>query len=329
MCTALTLKTKEGCNLFGRNMDVEYSFNQSVYLIPRNFHYKNHATNQVTTTKFAILGMATIIDQHPCLADGFNEKGLACAGLNFPGFVHYEDKLSSDKINIPPYDIILWILSNFETLEQVKAAVENLRIVKIPLGENVPIPTLHWMVTDKSGKSIVIESTCKQLTVYDNPVGVLTNSPTFDWHLINLRQYMHLRPIQPKVTMWGDLELATLGQGQGTFSLPGDPSPISRFVRIAFFRAHANLSGDTLTTITEFFHLLSTVAMIKGSVVTEQGKDDLTLYTSCMCQEKGIYYYTTYNNHRINAIDLHKEDLNASNLKAFDYKDTQDIYFQN
>lgn len=329
MCTALTLKTKNGFNLFGRNMDVEYSFNQSIYLVPRNFEYKNHATDELSTTKYAILGMATIIDHHPCLADGLNEKGLACAGLNFPGFVHYADEIDPDKINIPPYDLILWILSNFETLDEVKAALTNVNIVKIPLGQNVPIPTLHWMVADKSGKSIVIETTAEKFSVYDNTVGVLTNSPTFDWHLINLRQYMSLSPYQPKIETWSDLELTTLGQGQGTFSLPGDPSPISRFVRIAFFRAHANIGEDEISAVTEFFHLLSSVAMIKGSVTTNEGKDDLTLYTSCMCQEKGIYYYTTYNNHRINAIDLNKEDLDASEIKAFEYKNEQDINYQN
>lgn len=329
MCTALTLKTKEGYHLFGRNMDVEYSFNQSIYLIPRNFEYTNHATKESHTTQYAILGMATVIDSHPCLADGFNEKGLACAGLNFPGFAHYAEALVPDQTNVPPYDIILWILSQFETLEEVKAALPKLNIVKIPLGQNIPIPTLHWMVTDKSGHSIVIESTKEKLTVYDNTVGVLTNSPTFDWHLINLRQYMNLSTHQPKAEIWGDLELTTLGQGQGTFSLPGDPSPISRFVRIAFFRAHANVGDDEMSAIIEFFHLLSGVAMIKGSVTTNEGKDDLTLYTSCMCQEKGLYYYTTYNNHRLNVINLNHEDLNGAELKRFVFKDDPDINYQN
>lgn len=329
MCTALTLKTKDGYHLFGRNMDVEYSFNQSIYLIPRNFQYTNHATDEQNTTKYAILGMATIIDHHPCLADGFNEKGLACAGLNFPGFVHYEDHITPGKTNIPPYDLILWVLSNFETLDEVKAALTKVNIVKIPLGENVPIPTLHWIVTDNTGQSIVIESTADKFSVYDNTAGVLTNSPTFDWHLINLRQYMHLSTHQPKVESWGDLELTTLGQGQGAFSLPGDSSPISRFVRIAFFRAHSNVGEDEMSAVTEFFHLLSSVAMIKGSVTTNEGMDDLTLYTSCMCQEKGIYYYTTYNNQRINMIDLNKEDLDAAEIKMFEFKDKQDINHQN
>lgn len=329
MCTALTLKTKDGYNLFGRNMDVEYNFNQAVHLIPRNFSYKNHATGKTEKTSYAILGMATLIDNHPCLADGLNEKGLGCAGLNFPGYVHYEDYIDPNKINIPPYDILLWILSNFETIDEVKTEMEKVNIVKVPLGEQIPLPTLHWMVTDKSGRSIVIENTKEKLSIYENKIGALTNSPTFDWHLTNLRQYMGLSSHQPHKTMCNDQELTTLGQGQGSFSLPGDPSTVSRFIRIAFFRSRAHVGEDELSAVTEFFHLLSSVAMIKGSVITEQEKDDITLYTSCMCQEKGIYYYSTYTNHRINAINMNKEDLDAKEIKIFEYKDQQDIHYQN
>lgn len=329
MCTALTLTTKDGNHLFGRNMDLEYSFNQAVQLVPRNFSYKNVATNEIEKTKYAMIGMGTLIDEHPMFAEALNEKGLTCAGLNFPIYSHWEDDVIEGKVNIPPFDVIPWILGNFETIEQLKPALENLNLVNAPINESTPLPTLHWIVSDKSGACIVIEKTKEKLNVYDNKVGVLTNSPTFDWHMTNINQYMGLQSTQPNDIKWHDQQLVPQGQGLGLIGLPGDFSPASRFVRIAYLRSNTVLSDDEFSAISEFFHMLNNVAMVRGSVVTPQGKNDITQYTSCMCQEKGIYYYNTYNNNQINVIDMNKEDLNSDKIKTFDYKDTLSFNHQN
>ena len=119
MCTALTLKTKDGYNLFGRNMDLSYSFNQAVTLVPRNYEYRDRVTNKMKKTKYAMIGMASVIDDYPAFADAMNEKGLGCAGLNFPGYAYLEDKEVPGKNNLAPYDLIIWILSNFETVDDV------------------------------------------------------------------------------------------------------------------------------------------------------------------------------------------------------------------
>ena len=320
MCTALTLKTKEGHHLFGRNMDIEYAFGQSPVVVPRNFEYINKADGKMKKTKHALIGMATVVENHPLFAEALNEKGLACAGLNFPA-AHWEDECVEGKENMPPYDLIPWIAGNFETIEELRPHLDNLNIVKKPFAENMPLPTLHWIVTDKSGKSIVIEKTKDSFKVFDNKVGVLTNAPSFDWHTTNLQQYMGVTSTQPESPTWSDLKLIPLGQGTGGIGLPGDFSSPSRFVRTAFLRSQIVVEENL--GVVEFFHILNNVAMVKGSVITPQNKNDITLYTSCMCQETGLYYYNTYNNNQINVIDMHKENLDSSELKIYAYNDTQ------
>lgn len=212
---------------------------------------------------------------------------------------------------------------------EVRQKINNIQIVDKPININVPLPTLHWMVTDKEGNSIVIEKTSEKLSLYDNKVGVLTNSPDFEWHLTNLNQYIRLSEKQPKNTKWSDLELIPLSGGIGTIGIPGDFSSISRFVRIAFLRSRIPIVDDDITGVSQFFHMLNNVAMVKGGVLTSEGEEDITLYSSCMCQENKIYYYKTYYNNRINAISMDKENLDASKIKRFEYYDKEDVNYQN
>ena len=328
MCTALTLSTKDGYNLFGRNMDLAYSFNQAVTLVPRNYEYRDRVTGEIRKNKYAILGMASVIDDYPAFADAFNEKGLGCAGLNFPGYFHAEENEAHGKKNIAPYDLILWILSNFQTVDEVLNEIKNIELVAIPINEKTPLPTLHWIVSDTNGKSIVIEKTKEGFKTYDNPIGVLTNSPTFGWHLTNLNEYMKTTPVQPENVKWGNKELRPLGVGMGTKGLPGGLSGVDRIVRIAYLKSKFPVSEDLLSGISQFFHMLNNVAMPRGAVISE-GSDDITLYSSCMCQQKGIYYYSTYNNNGVSAVDMNKEDLDGKEIKRFEYLDKLNIIYQN
>ncbi|MGL4741498.1 MAG: choloylglycine hydrolase [Sarcina sp.] len=328
MCTSITLLSNENKHLFGRNMDIEFTFGQSVGIVPRNFKYQNRVMNTEEETKYAIIGMMTIMENHPMLADGMNEKGLAIAGLNFPRYAYYEPQIDPQKTNISVYDFMLWVLANFDSLEAVKGAIENVNIMDKPFNEKTPIPTLHWMITDKTGESIVVEKTKEGLKVFKNNVGVLTNSPTFDWHTTNLRQYISLDANQPEKINWSSEELNPLGQGLGLVGLPGDFTPASRFVRVAYLRNAAIKNDKDSINIDEFFHILANVAMVRGSVRTPK-LSDITQYTSCMNLEDNIYYYNTYKNNQINGINLHNEDLNAKEIKLFDYKDKLNINYQN
>lgn len=325
MCTGLALETKDGLHLFGRNMDIEYSFNQSIIFIPRNFKCVNKSNKKELITKYAVLGMGTIFDDYPTFADGINEKGLGCAGLNFPVYVSYSKEDIEGKTNIPVYNFLLWVLANFSSVEEVKEALKNANIVDIPISENIPNTTLHWMISDITGKSIVVEQTKEKLNVFDNNIGVLTNSPTFDWHVANLNQYVGLRYNQVPEFKLGDQSLTALGQGTGLVGLPGDFTPASRFIRVAFLRDAMIKNDKDSIDLIEFFHILNNVAMVRGSTRTVEEKSDLTQYTSCMCLEKGIYYYNTYENNQINAIDMNKENLDGNEIKTYKYNKTLSI----
>lgn len=329
MCTGLSIQNMEGTCFFGRNMDLAYHFNQTVMIIPKNFQYIDPISGDVVTNQRAIIGMGTVIDNHPMLADGMNDVGLCCAGLNFEGYAYFEKELVEGKTNLAPYDFIPWVLSNHTTINEVKRGIQDLELVHRPINDQTPVAMLHWMIADKSGHSIVVEKTKDRFRVFDNPVGVMTNNPTFDWHLINLNEYLHVTPSSPKQARWGDLTLSSLGIGAGTLGIPGDFASVSRFVRIAYIRSHMPKIEGELQSVTQFFHMLDYVKMVKGGVITEEGLEEGTTYSSCMNQEKGIYYYTTYENKRINAVDMHKESLEGKELIRFDYLTKQDIHYQN
>lgn len=329
MCTALSIQSKEEKIFFGRNMDLAYNFNQSPVLLPKNYQYQDKVTGESVHIKRAILGMGAVIDQHPAMAEAMNENGLACAGLNFARYAYFEKTIKENKKNIAPYDFILWVLSNHDTVEEVAREMENIELVDVPINEKTPIPTLHWMITDKSGKSLVVEKTKERLSVHENPVNVMTNDPTFDWHVTNLNEYMKLEPKHPAIVKWGEKELKGLGIGAGTLGMPGDFASVSRFVRIAYVRSHMTEIRNDAEALAQFFHMLDYVEMVKGGVITEEGQEDMTLYSSCMDLQKGIYYYKTYENNRLNAIDMFKESLDNGKIKIFPYAAVQDVNYQN
>ena len=329
MCTGLCLSTKDGKHLFGRNLDVPASYNQAVQIVPRNFKWLNVATQETITSKYACIAMGIVIDNHPLLFDGVNEKGLAGGGLNFTHFAKFSSTAVKDKISLSASDFVYWVLSTFSSLSELKETLPSVILTSIPFKPDLPVAGLHWIFTDKTGESIVVEKTVNGLKVMDNKVGVLTNAPTFDWHLTNLTQYMGLTATQPQDTTWGEQNLKPLGQGLGAFGLPGDYSSPSRFVKAAFLRNHIDYADVNYSGMSEFFHILNGVAMVRGSVVTPQHLNDITLYTSCIDQEKGIYYYKTYTNHSISAINMYHEDLDAKEVKLFTFNDEFTVMQQN
>ncbi len=318
MCTALTLKTTNNKQLFGRNMDLEYNFNQSIIFLPRNYKVENKETNTVNINKYAILGMGTIINDYPTFSDVMNEKGLACAGLNFPNYAYYPKEGAKGKLNVHVYNLLLWIVSNYDSIKSLRKDITNLLIVDIPISKNVPSATLHFIVTDKSGETIVLEQTKDGLKIHENKVGVLTNSPTFDYHMMNLSNYTNLGYNHSNTINLVNEEIVPHGQGNSLLGIPGDVTPATRFVRSVVLK-DATIKNSKNINIPQFFHILNGVSMVDGSVITKQGLNDITQYTSCMNLNDGIYYYNTYYNYTIMSIDMYKEDLNSKEMKIFKY----------
>lgn len=324
MCTCIELQTKD--NYFGRNLDLEYRFAEKVVITPRAYEFRLKNGSAIHT-KYAMIGMATVVEEYPLYAEAANEKGLSVAGLYFPGNACYFDEHSS-KLNLAPYELIPYFLGLYGSIAEIREELANLNITNIPFAENLPITELHWMISD--GKEcIVMEQMAEGLRIYENPIGVLTNNPPFDYHLANIRNYMNLTPKYVENCFSEKIMLVPYGQGMGAIGLPGDVSPASRFVRAAFHKANSVCDEDEEASVTQFFHILDSVAMIQGATITKEGKCDITTYSCCINTSMGIYYYKTYTNNQFTAIRMTEEAKAKKELSVYELREAQQIVYEN
>lgn len=324
MCTAATYKTKDF--YIGRTLDYEFSYGEEITVTPRNYPFTFRHEGSLRT-HYAIIGMAHVAGDYPLYYDAVNEKGLGMAGLNFVGNAVYA-QTREGKRNVAQFEFIPWLLSRCANLKEARKALENMNLVGTPFSEQFPAAQLHWIIADETG-SIVVESMADGLKVYDNPVGVLTNNPPFEMQMFNLNNYMYLSEKQPENHFAKEVPLQIYSRGMGALGMPGDLSSMSRFVRAAYTRMHA-VSGESETdSVGQFFHILGSVEQQRGCCEVADGKYEITIYTSCMNASKGIYYYTTYQNHRIMAVDMHREDLEGEALVRYPMKNEESFGYQN
>ncbi len=324
MCTALTLMGKD--LYFGRTLDIDRSYGEEVCIMPHNFPMRFRHMGEVDR-RLALIGMATVADGIPLFYDAANEHGLCMAGLNFPGNAYYPP-LAEGKDNVASFELIPWILCQCRTVKEARRLLERINLCNTPFSDRMKPAPLHWILADRK-EAIVVESMRDGLHVHENPVGVMTNNPPFDYQLFNLNNYRHLQVDNGEDHFAAGLTLDEYCQGLGGLGLPGDLSSMSRFVRIAFGRMNAISAEDENFQVSRFFHLLSTVEMTCGLCRTPEGHWDITVYTSCINAEKGLYYYTTYDNRRICCVSLHKTDLEAAVLSRFPPVTEQDIRLLN
>lgn len=324
MCTSLSLHRNN--HYFGRNLDVEFSFKEQVVVTPKNYSFTLR-NKKVLTTKYALIGMASVIDNFPLYYEASNTEGLAIAGLNFPKNAVYND-IKENKNNIAPFELIPYLLGLFTTVDEVKEAFKEINITNEQFNKNMPLSPLHFMISDND-KTIVVEQTKEGLFVYDNPYNVMTNNPPFPYHLWNINNYRNLNPKNGENLFTNKTDLNDYAVGMGSIGLPGDTSSSSRFVRAAFNLLNLEETTDDLATITDFFHVLDSVSMVKGSTLTNTNKFDITLYSCCIDTTNNIYYYKLYNNNRINAVKLTDELINKKDITQFNLIKEQDINYQN
>lgn len=291
MCTGLSLN-----NYFGRNFDYEISYNEQVAISPRNYEFQFKNIDSIKTHN-AIIGIAVGGMDYPLYYDAYNEKGLGMAGLNFPDYAEYSSEIVDGKVNLAEFELIPYVLSNAENVIEAKMLFDNINITDQSFSKEFPISSLHWMVADKSGASFTVESTADGIKIIDNPVGVLTNSPTFDLQIFNLKNYIKLSNKNPEDTF---LDCGEYSRGMGGMGLPGDFSSMSRFVKTVFVK---NFSKDFIS-LSQFFHILNSVAQPRGSTEVEEGKYEYTIYSSCMDFDKNIFHYKTYDEISINSVDF-------------------------
>lgn len=324
MCTAATYRTDDF--YMGRTLDYEFSYGEEITVMPRNFPLSfRHGGG--TDKHYAIIGMAHVADGYPMFYDAVNEKGLGMAGLNFAASARYSEP-EDGKQNVAQFEFIPWVLSQFASLGQARSAIEKINLVGTTYDSRYPAAKMHWIIADKSG-AITVEPTESGLKIYDNAPGMLTNEPPFDMQLFNLNNYMRLSPKQPENSFSDALNLGTYSRGMGGLGLPGDLSSMSRFVRAAFTKLNSLSGSDEAESVGQFFHILGSVEQVRGCCEVAQDKYEITIYTSCFNADKGVYYYTTYNNRRITAVDMHRENLDSDSLARYPMLDKEDVLRQN
>mgnify|MGYP001563799040 FL=1 len=324
MCTAATYRTDDF--YMGRTLDYEFSYGEEITVMPRNFPLSfRHGGG--TDRHYAIIGMAHVADGYPMFYDAVNEKGLGMAGLNFAASARYSEP-EDGKQNVAQFEFIPWVLSQFASLGQARSAIEKINLVGTTYDSRYPAAKMHWIIADKSG-AITVEPTEGGLKIYDDAPGVLTNEPPFDMQLFNLNNYMRLSPKQPENSFSDALDLGTYSRGMGGLGLPGDLSSMSRFVRAAFTKLNSLSGSGEAESVGQFFHILGSVEQVRGCCEVAQDKYEITIYTSCFNADKGVYYYTTYNNRRITAVDMHRENLDSDSLARYPMLDKEDVLRQN
>lgn len=324
MCTAISYKTKD--HYFGRNLDLEISYQETIVIMPRKFPFLFRKVDALEKA-YAMIGMATVVENYPLFYEATNEKGLSMAGLNFPDSADYKAE-QEGKDNIAPFEFIPWILGQCATVYEARKLLEKINLINENFSRELPLTPLHWMISDKE-ESIVVESVKEGLKIFDNPMGVLTNNPPFDYQVVNLNNYMNLSAQMPVNRFSDKLSLVTYSRGMGAMGLPGDLSSVSRFVRAAFVKLNS-VSGDSETeSLSQFFHILASVAQQRGCVRLENGAYEITRYSSCCNTDRGIYYYTTYENSRISGVDMFEENLDGEKLIQYPLVQEQSIYMQN
>lgn len=336
MCTSISYKTDD--HYFGRNLDLEYSYHETVTVTPRNYAFE-FRHEQAMKTHYAMIGMAYVVGGYPLYYEAANEKGLAVAGLNFPESAEYKE-VKEGKKNIASFEFIPWILGRCTSIEEVRAELTDMSIVNTAFAEELPPASLHWMISDRN-ESIVVECMSDEkggLRIYDDPVGVLTNEPPFEHQLLRLSDYQFVSAEAGKSKFAGKtegVEFNRYSQGMGGIGLPGDLSSGSRFVRAAFVRCNSVANFDEKESVSQFFHILSSVSQQRGcnSLGTNPrtGNElyEITVYSSCINTDKGIYYYKTYGNGRICAVDMYREDLDGDKVVSYELNKSEDIKWQN
>ena len=324
MCTAINLTTKD--HYFGRNLDLEYTYEETVTVTPRNYPFCFRLVGEMDR-HYAMIGMAYVVEGYPLYYEGTNEKGVSVAGLRFAGNAHYPEP-AEGKDNISPFEFVPWLLAQCEDMKSVRKLLERVNLVNRPFSEELPLTPLHWMIS-WGEESLVVESMKDGLHIHENPVNVLTNNPPFPIQLWNLNNYMGLTREKQENRFSGAFSLQEYSRGMGALGLPGDLSSVSRFVRAAFVLHNSVCGTEEAESVGQFFHILTSVEQQRGCVRLGEQQYEVTAYSCCCNTDKGIYYYITYGNRQISAVDMYLEDLDGVNVISYVLVKNEQIFMQN
>lgn len=313
-CTGVSFLAKDGGYVQARTIEWGESYLPSEYvIIPRGQDLTSYTPTGVNGVKFrsryGVVGLAII--QKEFVAEGLNEAGLSAGLFYFPRYGKYEEYDPAQNAHtLSDLQVVVWMLSQFSTIDEVKTALKGVRVIS--LDEPGKTSTVHWRIGDAKGNQVVLEFVDGVAHFYDNKVGVLTNSPGFPWQVTNLNNYVSLHPGGVEPQQLGDVTLVPFGAGAGFHGLPGDVTPPSRFVRIAFYKATAPQCNTAFDAILQSFLILNNFDIPIGIEHAAGKSPDIpsaTQWTSAIdLTGRKVYYKTAYNN-SIRCIDMHKIDF--------------------
>lgn len=312
-CTGIVLRSEDGSTIPARTMEFSFDIKSDIYAVPPGAQIETLVLNPDATgftyeAKYGFLGPNGL--GMPIVFDGMNTEGLYFGAFYFSGEAVYAKLTTENRHRAVSSDEMgNWVLGQFATVEEVKAALPSIDVVGTYVKEIDGFAPFHYAVTDASGASIVIEYTAEGLRVFDNTVNAVTNNPTFDWHMTNLRNYIGLQTEnRPTITV-GEQKLSPFGQGSGMIGLPGDMSSPTRFVRAVAFSNAALPSVDANEAVFKAFHILNVFDIPKGAIREGEGDElltDYTIWTSAADTANAKYYYKTYLTQHVESIDVRK-----------------------
>jgi choloylglycine hydrolase len=333
-CTGIRIVAEDGTVVRGRTMEFAIDIHSDVIMVPRGYA-------RVGTTpdgkeglkwkaKYASLGANGV--GLPYLFDGLNEKGLAVGTFYFPGTAAYMPYQASDAgKTIAEWQVGSWMLENFATVDEVRENIGKIVVPSVVFPAWGFAPPAHYVVYDASGKSIVVEYTGGKLHVYDDPLGVITNSPAFDWQMTNLSNYVNFSMTNVPPVKLGPVTLEPFGQGSGMLGIPGDFTPPSRFVRAVAFSHSVFPSKTGDDAVLETFHILNQFDIPKGAAREHQKDEhgnilaDYTIWTDATDLKAKRFYFRTYENSRIRMVDLTRMNLDGTDIVTIAMKGGEDI----
>ena len=331
-CTGITIKPKDGSIIFARTLEFAIDIQSNIIIVPRGKKYVGAAPGGRPglrwKTKYGMVG-ANAFDL-PVTVDGLNEKGLSSVKdcFLFSGFPKYQSVKAEDVDKaLAPWELGCFLLGTCLDVNEAVAAAKSVLVGAAVQQDMGFVPPVHFIVTDASGRC-VLEYIGGELKVHANPLGVLTNSPTFDWHTTNLSNYVTMSVTNIEKIDLAGKEIKGLGQGSGMLGLPGDFTPPSRFVRAVAFSKTALPIEKAKDGVLQAFHILNQFDIPKGAARgIEHGKEvsDYTQWTTAADLKNLRYYFRTYDNGRIRMVDMKAADLDAKDVDTITMVDQEEI----
>ena len=313
-CTGIQVKAKNGAVIWARSMEFGSYIHSAIMVSPHGIKWTSPALNGANglqwTAKYGFVG-PNGFNLHVPL-EGMNEKGLYVGGFWMKeGEIKFPDVKPEDySRTVAQTHFVAWALTNFSTVDELKGALPKITIAGLEVEAIKKIIYCHWSVMDSTGKIAAIECINGKITIKDNPVGVFTNSPSFDWHLTNLRQYINLKPDNVSSTRFGNYNVLSLGEGTGLLGLPGDFTPPSRFVRAAILSNSILQPDNADNAVNVAMNLIAGTNITRGisKGITDNGKPeyDYTQWTTIYDTARKAMYVRTYENQNYKIVHFNK-----------------------